>query len=410
MYNCDKARLQNKIDTFSKFGDTGTGGITRLSLSEPALQARAEFKKRCEDLGMEFKTDDMGNMYTVHKGEEDLPAIVMGSHLDSVVNGGNFDGVLGVLTALEVAETIVSEKIKTRGPIAVMVWTNEEGSRFDPAMMSSGVVTGKFDKATMLNSKDKEGTAFGEALKASGYAGAEKNRLNADDYAGYFELHIEQGPVLEAEAKDIGVVEGVVGMINYEIDVKGVSDHAGTTPQKTRKDALYAASKIIIDLWEKLGKINPELVFTMGRINASPNIHTVIPKEVRFTLDARHKDPKIIERAAEVIKALPAEVAKCQVSYRQLWGRKTIEFNKDYVAAVQRAADGFGYSSRKIYSGAGHDAQYVADVMPATMIFVPSVNGHSHCVEEFTPTEAALKGANVLLNAVLEIDKNYRGR
>jgi N-carbamoyl-L-amino-acid hydrolase len=398
-------RLQDKIETFKKFGDTGTGGITRLSLSKEALGARDEFVKRCKAMGMTIKTDDVANIYATLPGTENLPSIVMGSHLDSVINGGNYDGVLGVLTALEVAETLHTEKIKTRHPVSVMVWTNEEGSRFEPAMMCSGVVTGKFDKARALASTDTKGVKFGEALEASGYKGDEANRLRAKNYAGYFELHIEQGPVLEMEKKDIGVVEGVVGMVNYTITVRGVSDHAGTTPQKTRKDALYAASRLIIMLWERLGKFDSELVFTTGKINASPNIHTVIPKLVEFSLDARHKDPAVIAQVVDVIKGLPSEVEGCTVAAAENWGRKTILFNKDYVNAVENATKGAGYSYRMIYSGAGHDAQYVADVMPATMIFVPSVDGHSHCVEEFTPTEACLKGTNVMLNAILEIDK-----
>jgi N-carbamoyl-L-amino-acid hydrolase len=406
MYTCNLERLQDKIDTFKKFGDTGTGGITRLSLSPEALQARDEFAKRVKAMGMRLKTDDMANMYATLPGSADLPAIVMGSHVDSVINGGNYDGILGVLTALEVAETIFTEEIETRHPITVMIWTNEEGSRFEPAMMCSGVVTGKFDKERALASTDAKGVSFASALETSGFKGDEKNRLNAKEYAGYFELHIEQGPILEMEKKEIGVVEGVLGMVNYTISVKGVSDHAGTTPQKTRKDALYAASQLIVMLWDRLGKLDPELVFTTGKINASPNIHTVIPKLVEFSLDARHRDPKVIEKVVAVIKDLPAELSGCKVSAELNWGRNTVLFNGDYVTAVEKAARDAGYSWRRIYSGAGHDAQYVAEVLlPATMIFVPSVDGHSHCVEEFTPTELCLKGANVMLNAILEIDK-----
>ncbi|MDR3295185.1 MAG: Zn-dependent hydrolase [Clostridiales Family XIII bacterium] len=405
MYTCSLARLQNKIDTFKTFGDTGTGGITRLSLSQEALAAREEFVKRCKAMGMQVKTDDMANLYATLPGGEDLPGFVMGSHLDSVINGGNYDGVLGVLTAMEVAETIWTEKIRTRRPVTVMVWTNEEGSRFEPAMMSSGVVTGKFDKARALASTDGKGVRFEDALEASGYKGAAENRLGAQGYAGYFELHIEQGPVLEMENKDIGVVEGVVGMVNYTVTVKGVSDHAGTTPQKTRKDALYAASQLILLLWARLSKLDPELVFTTGKIHVSPNIHTVIPKLVEFSLDARHKDPNVIAQAVEVIRNLPETLSGCQISAAENWGRKTVLFDAGYVNAVEEAAKEAGYSYRRIYSGAGHDAQYVADILPATMIFVPSVGGHSHCVEEFTPTEACLNGANVMLNAILATDK-----
>ena len=405
MLLCDKDRLQDKISTFSKFGDTGTGGISRLSLSAAAIQARNEFKKRCEKLNMEVVTDDLGDMYAVYPGTEKKATIMMGSHADSVINGGNYDGILGVLTALEVAETLITSGTKTKNNIGVMIWTNEEGARFPPALMCSGVVAGKFDKAQMMAVRDKGGVSFQEALDASGFKGEEKNRMSAKNQCAFFELHIEQGPVLEMEKKDIGVVVGVVGMVNYTISLKGVSDHAGTTPQHTRKDPLYAASQVIIELWDKLAKIDPELVFTTGIINAYPNIHTVIPNLVEFSLDARHKDAEVIKKVVEVIKALPKEVAKCKLEYKENWARNTIMFDKAMVASVQKAADELGYPSRKIYSGAGHDAQYVADMMPTTMIFVPSLDGHSHCVEEHTSTEACWKGANVMLQAFLEMDQ-----
>ncbi len=328
----------------------------------------------------------------------------MGSHLDSVVNGGNYDGVLGVLTGLEVIETLCAGNRPTRHPVGVMVWTNEEGARFDPAMMCSGIVTGHFDKDTMMHSKDPEGVCFGEALAESDFAGSRENRLNPRDYAGYLELHIEQGPVLETMKKEIGVVSGVVGMVNYEFTVTGVSDHAGTTPQKTRRDALYAASGVIVKLWDELEKIDDELVFTMGRLNVHPNVHTVIPDEVRFTLDARHQSPGIIRKVVEVIKNLPHEVKGCSVEAKELWARDTVEFDKPFVDAVRDASDELGCSYLEMYSGAGHDAQYVAGYVPCGMIFVPSHNGHSHCPEEYTPIELCANGANVMLNALLALD------
>ena len=402
---CDLKRLEEKITAFSKFGDTGKGGITRLSLSEAALAARGEFVSRMKALGATIETDDMGNIYATLKGAEDLPRIASGSHCDSVVQGGNYDGILGVLTALEAAETLVTEKIPHRHPITIMIWTNEEGSRFDPAMMSSGVITGKFDKAKMLASKDKEGITFGEALDASGYKGDEKSRLNANSYKAFVELHIEQGPVLEAAGIDIGVVEGVVGMVNYEFEFIGQAGHAGTVPQKMRKDALYAASEAIQYLHRELDKLDEKLVYTTGRINAYPNVHTVIPDLVRFTLDARHQNPEELKKVVQIIEAIPSELSKCKVSYRQLWTRKTVAFNKELVDFVEKNAQANGYSTLRLYSGPGHDAQFVADVIPTTMVFVPSIGGHSHCEIEKTPIENCWKGANVLLQTLLAIDK-----
>lgn len=406
MLTCSKERLEDKIKTFSKFGDTGKGGITRLSLSKEALEAREEFCKRCRALGMEIKTDDMANIYATIPGEEGLPAIMSGSHMDSVKQGGNYDGILGVLTALEAAETIVAENIKHKHPITVVVWTNEEGARFEPAMMSSGVITGKFDKDIMLASKDTEGITFKEALEASGYMGEIDNRATSEKYKALIELHVEQGPVLEDEKIDIGVVEGVCGMINYEFTFIGQADHAGTTPMKYRKDALYAAVKTIQYLHDELDKLDSKLVYTTGKISAHPNIHTVIPDCVKFTLDARHQDPEVINQVLNIINAIPKVVEKCEASYEKAWSRNTVRFNSEFIDYVEKNAKEYGYSTKKMYSGPGHDAQFITEIIPTTMIFVPSENGHSHCEKEFTPIENCLKGANVLLQTILDIDKN----
>ena len=407
MVSCCLERLDDKIRTFSKFGDTGHGGITRFSLSPEALLARDEFKKRMEAIGATVVTDDMANMYATIPGTEKLPAIMSGSHLDSVRQGGNYDGVLGVLNAMEAAETIVKENIPHRHPITVVVWTNEEGARFEPAMMSSGVICGKFDKAAMLASvaKDVPGYTFGEALEKSGYKGDEANRMDPVKTLALVELHIEQGPVLEAEGYDIGVVEGVCGMINYEFTFIGQADHAGTTPMKYRKDALYAAVKTIQYLHDELDELDGKLVYTTGKISAHPNIHTIIPDEVKFTLDARHQNPEVIKQVLDIIKKIPAEVEKCKVSYEEAWARKSVAYTAELVDIVEKSANEYGYTNKRMYSGPGHDAQYMADVIPTTMIFVPSVEGHSHCELEYTPAEACAKGVDVLIQTLLLLDK-----
>jgi N-carbamoyl-L-amino-acid hydrolase len=406
MYTTSKERMTEKITAFSKFGDLGNGGITRLSLSPPALEARAEFKRRAEALGMAVESDDIGNIYATLPGTEDLPRIVMGSHADSVRSGGNYDGIYGVLSGLEAVETIVSENIPHRHPLTVMIWTNEEGARFEPAMMSSGIVLGKWAKEKMLAVAETGGrVTFGEALAASGWVGEERNRLNPNDYCAYFEPHIEQGPVLEEEKLEIGVVEGVVGMVNYDIILEGVSSHAGTTPQKYRKDALRAASKVILDLWDSLGAIADDLVFTTGEITCRPNIHTVVPGYVKFSLDARHRDPAMIRKAVQVIEGLPRDVYGCKLSYEEHWGRKTVEFDGRLLGFVEEAAKGLGYSYKRMYSGAGHDAQYVSEMLPAVMLFIPSKAGLSHTVVEYSSPEQTWQGASVLLNAVLDADR-----
>ncbi len=407
MVHCSIERLDDKIKTFSKFGDTGKGGITRFSLSPEALQARGEFKKRMQAIGAAVVTDDMANMYATIPGSEDLRPIVMGSHLDSVRQGGNFDGVLGVLTAMETLETIVTDKIPHRHPLTAMVWTNEEGARFEPAMMSSGVICNKFDKAAMLASvaKDKPGYTFGQALAESGCIGSEANRLTGDTYAAMLELHIEQGPVMDTEGYDVAAVAGVCGMINYEFTFIGQANHAGTTPMKYRKDALYAACKTIQYLHDELDKLDSALVYTTGKISAHPNIHTIIPDEVKFTLDARHYDPEVIRQVLAVIGKIPAEVERCTFSCQEAWSRKSVAFDPQLVDTIEASSKELGYRTLKMFSGPGHDAQFAADILPTAMIFVPSEGGYSHCEQEFTATEKCAKGVDVMINTVLKLDQ-----
>ncbi|MBQ9101543.1 MAG: Zn-dependent hydrolase [Treponema sp.] len=409
MYECDIKRMEEKITTFGGFGDTGHGGITRFSLSPAAIQARNEIKLRMTRLGLDFKTDDLGDIYCTLSGTDpDAKVIMSGSHCDSVRQGGNYDGILGVLTAMEVIETIVTQKIPHRHPIQLVVWTNEEGALYEPAMMCSGIICGKFKKEEMFASvaKDGSGKTFGQALSESGFLGEEKNRIEPSKTEALVELHIEQGPVLEAGGYDVGVVEGVVGMINYEFTFHGQADHAGTFPMPYRKDALFAASQALLFLHEEFDKIgDKELVYTTGKISCHPNIHTIIPDEVKFTLDVRHQNPEIIKKCVEIIKSMPKEWANCTMSYKEAWARNTVTFHKEWVDDVENAAQKLGYKSHKMYSGAGHDAQYLSEIVPTTMIFVPSKGGHSHCELEYSPVEWCWKGANVLLNTILEIDK-----
>jgi N-carbamoyl-L-amino-acid hydrolase len=402
------SRMEDKINTFSKFGDAGHGGITRYSLSPEAHQARDEFVKRMQAIGASIETDDMANIYaTIPGSEPGLKRIVMGSHVDSVKQGGNYDGILGVMGAMEVLETIVLEKIPHRHPMTAMIWTNEEGSLYPPAMMVSGVVTGKFEKAKMLAAKSilDPSKTFGEALAASPYRGDEKNRLSAEKYQTMFELHIEQGPILEAAGKDIGVVTCVLGMCNYRIKTFGQADHAGTTPMSFRRDALYAAAQVLLHLHQELDKLDPALVYTTGEIKCHPCVHTVIPDEVDFCIDARHEDPEVLKQVVRIIKGIPAEVAKCTTSTELAWARDVRYFDKELVGFVKQTADELGIPNQYINSGAGHDAQYVSYVIPTTMIFVPSKDGHSHCEPEFTSVKQCEQGAKVMLGAVLKADK-----
>ncbi|MGD2196435.1 Zn-dependent hydrolase [Lysinibacillus fusiformis] len=405
MYKCNSRRLQELIEQFSQFGATENGGVTRLSLSDEDVLARNYFCECCEALGMDIHVDDMGNIYATLAGKKDVPPIVMGSHLDSVEKGGRFDGVLGILTAIEAIRTIKENEIEVDIPLMIVNFTNEEGARFDPAMMSSGVITSKFAKEKMLQSTDKNGVRFHEALQASGYEGEQANRLK--EALAYIELHIEQGPVLEAKQREIGVVEGVLGMVCYEITITGQSNHAGTTPMSMRKDPMIVASTLITELHEQLGKIDEQLVFTFGRLNVSPNIHTVIPNQVTFTIDSRHQNHEVMEQVEDILHALPETAGGCNIHPVKLWGRETVYFDTAICNEVERACQSFGYTAHRMFSGAGHDAQYMASMVPSAMIFVPSIQGKSHCEEEKTTFEDCAKGADILLETVLTLQTKF---
>jgi N-carbamoyl-L-amino-acid hydrolase len=401
MISCNEERLRETLETFSRFGATKNGGVTRLSLSKEDITARNYFCECCQELGTDVYYDDMGNIYAVLPGKRDVPPIVMGSHLDSVEKGGRFDGVLGVLCALEVIRIFRDYNIEPEIPLMIVNFTNEEGARFDPAMMSSGVLTNKFDKKRMLQSVDKEGVSFESALKESGYEGRKENRLK--EASAYLELHIEQGPILESKHIDIGVVEGVLGMVCYEITIIGESNHAGTTPMTMRKDPLFLAASVISNLRKSLGEISEELVYTMGRMIVTPNIHTVIPNKVVFTLEARHQSSKKIKQVEDIIRSLPNEAEGCMIQSEKLWGRDTVVFDPAICDQVKSSCKNYRYSYQRMYSGAGHDAQFIASLIPSAMIFVPSVNGKSHCEEEETSHQDCIKGANVLLETVLAL-------
>jgi beta-ureidopropionase / N-carbamoyl-L-amino-acid hydrolase len=401
MKTCNANRLQQLIELFSEYGKTENNGVTRLSLSDEDIAARKKFQELCEEIELTVKYDDMGNMYATLAGKQDLPPIVIGSHLDSVIKGGRFDGVLGVLTALEAVYTIKEENIELDYPITIVNFTNEEGARFEPSLMASGVLSGKFDKKKMIASTDKNGISFAQALNESGFEGLEENRLR--EASAYIELHIEQGPVLERKNLDIGVVEGVLGMVCYEISVYGESNHAGTTPISMRKDPMFTTANMIADMQKQLQRLDSDLVYTIGRINAYPNIHTVIPSEVTFTLEARHRDPGVIAEVTRMVEELPENSNGCSIKSTRLWDRDTVDFSEEVVNAVEYACKELGYKENRMYSGAGHDAQFIASYIPSAMIFVPSVNGYSHREDELTSYEDCAKGANVLLNAVLKL-------
>jgi len=394
-------RLKDTLEKFADFGRTENNGVTRLALSEEDRLARDYFCSCCKELGMSIKIDDLGNIYATLPGTENKPPILVGSHMDSVKKGGRFDGILGVVAGLEVVRTLVENEIKPRIPITVVNFTNEEGARFEPSLMASGILSGKFDKTTMFQKTDGNGITFGGALQSIGYAGEEESRIK--EATALIELHVEQGPILEQEALTIGVVECVVGMVCYDIEITGESDHAGTTPMNMRKDAFFAANNLISVARQKLSGLDDDLVFTMGRVNIFPNIHTVIPNKVVFSLEARHKDPAVIKQVEEIIQELTRSNRNegCEVKATKLWNRDTVWFDKNICNMLEQSTKSLGYSYKRMVSGAGHDAQFISDFIPTAMIFAPSINGKSHVEEELTTWEDCEKAVNVVLETVL---------
>lgn len=418
MYKCSLDRMSDKIRTFSTFGDAGHGGITRYSLSPEALMARHEFKRRMEAIGAIIEVDDVANMYATLAGSDpDAKRIVMGSHVDSVKNGGNYDGILGVMSAMEVLETVADQNIPHKHPLTAMIWTNEEGSLYPPAMMCSGIVCydylpedirGKFKYEDMMNSKsilDKTKT-FGGALEASGFKGDKDNRISPQKYQYMFETHIEQGPILEDAGNTIGVVDCVLGMFNYRVRFYGQTVHAGTFPMPKRRDAFYAASRALCYLHDEINQLGvDDLVYTTGEVVCHPCVHTCVPDYFDFSIDARHEDPEVLEKVLAIVKSVAdKDWSGCTCEVVRAWNRDTVYWDKKLVSYVKAAAEELGVKHQYIHSGAGHDAQFAAYMLPTTMIFVQSKGGLSHCEPEYSTPEHCTDGATVMLNAVLKAD------
>ncbi|MEA4814442.1 MAG: Zn-dependent hydrolase [Oscillospiraceae bacterium] len=419
MYTCSEKRMEDKIKTFSKYGDAGHGGITRYSLSPEAIQARNEFIKRMTAIGADIEIDDVADMYATIPGTDaNAKRIVMASHCDSVKNGGNYDGILGVMSAMEVLETVHEKGIEHKHPLTAMVWTNEEGSLYPPAMMCSGIVSYdylpedircKFKYEDMMASKSilDPTKTFGEALEKSGFKGEKKYRLTTERYQYMFETHIEQGPILEDNGNDIGVVDCVLGMFNYRVKFYGQTTHAGTFPMPKRRDAFFAAAQALCYLHQEIDKLGVgDLVYTTGEVVCHPCVHTCVPDYFDFSFDARHEDPAVLEKVLAIVKSCgDKDWSGCTCEVEKAWNRDTVYWNKDLVKCVKESCEELGVSHQYIHSGAGHDAQFASYVLPTTMIFVQSKDGLSHCEPEFSSVKHCTEGASVLLNAVLKADK-----
>ena len=401
-------RLWDSLMETAQFGGTPKGGIKRLTVSDDDKKVRDWFKAECEKLGCTVEVDEVGNMFATRPGKrKDVLPIAMGSHLDTQPTGGKFDGVLGVLGALEAMRTLVDMGYESNAPLMIVNWTNEEGSRFAPAMLCSGVYAGVFTQDFAYSREDRNGVKLGDELMRIGYKGPHK--AGAIKFSSMFELHIEQGPILEAENKVIGVVTGVQGMRWYEVTVKGQESHTGATPMGLRKNALLGASRMI-EAIHQVGMSHLPGVASVGLIENRPNSRNVVPGEVFFTVDLRHPDERELDKMEKAYQdALPKIAAELKLEFeeKRIWNSPAVKFAPELIECVRTGAKQAGFTMREMASGAGHDAAYIARVAPTTMIFVPCLGGISHNEAESTTLEECGAGSQVLLNAVLAHDATY---
>ena len=403
----DGQRLWDSLMATAKIGGTAKGGICRLTLTDLDRQVRDWFKAQCQALGCAVTIDDMGNMFARRPGKNPaLAPIAMGSHLDTQPTGGKFDGVLGVLGALEAMRTLHETGYETNAAVEIVNWTNEEGARFAPAMLASGVFAGVFTRDYAYARADRDGKTFGEELARIGYRGDAPT--GARKFSAMFELHIEQGPILEDEDRMIGVVQGVQGMRWYEVTVNGQEAHTGATPMHLRKNALLGAARMIERIDQIAREHAPDAVGSVGLIENWPNSRNVIPGEVFFTIDFRHPDEAVLDSMEAKLRTSLGEILDpLRLDYREacIWHSPAVKFAPELIDCVRIGAQKSGFTSRDMISGAGHDAAYVARVAPTTMIFVPCAGGISHNEAESTSFDQCAAGAQVLLNAVLEFDR-----
>jgi N-carbamoyl-L-amino-acid hydrolase len=399
-----QARLWDSLMEMATIGPGTQGGSCRLALTDEDRAGRERFLDWCRAAGCTVTIDQVGNLFARRPGSDpSLPPVVMGSHLDTQPTGGRFDGVYGVLSGLEVIRSLNDHGITTRHPIEVAVWTNEEGSRFSPPMMGSGVLAGVFSLDEILDAEAQDGARLGDELERLGYAG----EASATDHpmAAYLEAHIEQGPVLEDEQKEVGIVTGAQGQRWFEVTIHGQEAHAGPTPMRLRRDALVTASRIV-DAIHTLGRqTEGDACTTVGILDVFPHSRNVIPGKVWFTVDLRHPDDAVLSRMEATFRQIVSDTAAangCSAEITPFWEFPATPFAPHLVERISNAAQGFGFSHRPIVSGAGHDAVYIARVIPTAMVFIPCQDGISHNEAENITPEQAARGAAVLYHAVLE--------
>ena len=399
----DGERLWDSLLRMAEIGATPRGGVRRLALSAEDARGRERFREWCEALGLSVRVDAMGNMFARREGRDPRRApVLFGSHLDSQPSGGKFDGALGVLAGLEVMRSLRDLDIATEAPLELVNWTDEEGSRFGRSLMGSGVWAGVYPEGEIVASSDTEGVSVAEALDGIGARGPQAAAPFPAD--AYFELHIEQGPILEREGKTVGVVTGAQAQVWWDARAAGQDSHAGTTPPSARRDALVCAARII-DLVDRMMRARGEDGRgTVGFLQVAPNSRNVVPGEARFSVEFRHPDTAEMERlAAEFPREAQAIAQGCGVKLdlQELFRFPHQPFDAVCVDLVRQAAARLGLPAREIVSGAGHDAVYVSRRVPTAMIFTPCKDGLSHNEAESILPEEAEAGCQVLFEAVL---------
>ncbi len=396
-------RLQDSLEAMAQIGATPGGGVHRLALSDEDKQARDLFVRWLGELDLEITVDEMGNIFGKRAGKKNhLAPVMVGSHIDSQPGGGRFDGILGVMGALEALRTMQARGIETERPIVIVAWTNEEGCRFAPAMLGSGVWAGAIDLEWAYNRTDQNGRRFEDELRRIGYLGTAAGRKWP--VHAYYEYHIEQGPILEKTGKTIGVPKGIVSLHWYDIQLEGEANHAGTTPMEGRQDALCAAAEMILQVNGLPGRMEGEMVATVGELRNYPNSRNVIPGRVRFTVDIRSWDDDLALRAGAAMHGKFEDIAHrrgCRIQFEEIWGVEHSPFDAKLVQQVLDIAAELAYPSLPMVSGAGHDASYMNQTAPTAMIFVPSIGGKSHVEAEETGWEDCAAGADVLLHSIL---------
>ncbi|MFB6304720.1 MAG: Zn-dependent hydrolase [Haloferacaceae archaeon] len=402
----DRQRLVETMKEQAEIGGTEGGGLHRLALSDADREARDWFVDRAEDAGLDVRVDAFGNTFARRSGADaDAEPVLVGSHLDSQPYGGIYDGALGVVAALEFVRTLNDEGIETRRPVEVVNWTNEEGSRFPPAMQGSGVWAGAHDIETEYAKTDRDGNRLVDELERIGYRGDEPAEPR-EPYDSYLELHVEQGPYLEANDADVGIVTDIVGFSWGEVTFRGQADHSGTTPMHHRSDALVAAADVTTAVRRLPGTLGERTVATVGSLSLEPNSVNVVPETVTFTWDVRDADDAVIDAAVERVEreiAAAAEREGVDHEVERLMRAPTVDFPERTVSAVAEAVDDLGYDGMRLVSGAGHDATHAASVCDAGMVFAVSEDGKSHTEDEYTSWPDCYRAANTLANAAFDL-------